>query len=88
LVRISAEIAVPFGHTPLPTRLVGLQVRVRNFDAGMPIPVLREMKALQHLHHTNVLPLYDVLPHDGMVVLVTEYMDTDLGEVCIGRDWL
>lgn len=48
---------------------------------GIPPNVFREMQALKLLSHPNVVHLHECFPHGASVVLVMEYMTTDLYEV-------
>ena len=39
--------------------LMQKKMRIENKDEGIPITALREMCILKHLHHENVVDLYD-----------------------------
>jgi hypothetical protein len=45
---------------------------------GIPKAVFREIESLRNLKHANILTLYDVFPQDTHLMLVFEYMPTDL----------
>lgn len=49
---------------------------------GLPVQVIREIKALQYLkHHENVVFLKDMFPQGLSVVLVFEYVPSNLWEI-------
>lgn len=55
------------------------QVRLGNGrNQGLPRAVFREMESLRNLKHVNIINLYDVFPQDTHLILVFEYMPTDL----------
>mmetsp|Transcript_15800 Transcript_15800/g.42486 ORF Transcript_15800/g.42486 Transcript_15800/m.42486 type:complete len:356 (-) Transcript_15800:222-1289(-) len=57
------------------------KVRLRRAEDGLSPATLREMKALQHIDHPNVVHLTDVFPHGSNVVLVLEYVPFDLSRL-------
>ena len=58
------------------------RVRLRNIDDGtLPNTALREMRALQHLDHANVIKLLAVHAQGLALVLVFELMSFDLSDV-------
>ena len=57
------------------------RVRLRNADDGVPSTALREMRALQHLHHPNGVRLLEVHAQGLALGLVFELMQFDLAEV-------
>lgn len=61
------------------------RIRLRNVSScdAFPNQALREIRALQEIgrHHPNVVRLYDVVPLGSTVVLVMEFMYTDLSQV-------
>ncbi|KAJ3117655.1 Cyclin-dependent kinase 20 [Phlyctochytrium bullatum] len=57
------------------------KVPLRKLEDGIPNTIFREIKALQIIHHQNVVKLRDVFPHGASFVLVFEYMLSDLAEV-------
>jgi len=48
---------------------------------GIPLQVIREIKALQFVEHENVVQLFDVFPHGISFVLVFEFMPSNLWEI-------
>lgn len=54
------------------------KVPLKSVDNGIPCTTIREIKALQQTSHENIVKLLDVFPHGSGVVLVFEYMPTDL----------
>ncbi|EGF82933.1 hypothetical protein BATDEDRAFT_85661 [Batrachochytrium dendrobatidis JAM81] len=57
------------------------KVPLRKLEHGIPNSILREIKALQEIDHQNVVKLREVFPSGTGVVLVFEYMLSDLAEV-------
>lgn len=58
------------------------RVRLRNIDDGnLPNTALREMRALQHLDHPNVIKLLEVHAQGLALMLVFELMSFDLSDV-------
>ena len=61
------------------TRRVAMKkLRIENKDEGIPITALREMCILKHLHHENVVELYEIIQDVDKIVLIFEYADMDL----------
>ncbi|KAK6100237.1 Cyclin-dependent kinase 20 [Batrachochytrium dendrobatidis] len=56
------------------------KVPLRKLEHGIPNSILREIKALQEIDHQNVVKLREVFPSGTGVVLVFEYMLSDLAE--------
>ena len=54
------------------------KLRIENKDEGIPITALREMCILKHLHHENVVELYEIIQDVDKIVLIFEYADMDL----------
>ncbi len=54
------------------------KMRIENKDEGIPITALREMCILKHLHHENVVELYEIIQDVDKIVLIFEYADMDL----------
>ncbi|XP_067683166.1 cyclin-dependent kinase 20-like [Haliotis asinina] len=58
------------------------KVPLRNLDDGIPNTALREIKALQEIEdNPYTVKLREVFPHGTVIVLVFEYMLSDLSEV-------
>ncbi|GFT89496.1 cyclin-dependent kinase 20 [Nephila pilipes] len=54
------------------------KIPLKNLDEGIPCVTLREIKALQQMSNENIVKFYDVFSYGAGVVLVFEYMPTDL----------
>jgi serine/threonine protein kinase len=59
-------------------RFVSIKVLVQTDDEQMVQRFRREAKAIAHLQHPNILPVYDHGEHDGILYLVTQYVDCGL----------
>jgi len=59
-------------------RVAMKKMRIENKDEGIPITALREMCILKHLHHENVVILYEIIQDVDKIVLIFEYADMDL----------
>lgn len=59
-------------------RVAMKKLRIENKDEGIPITALREMCILKHLHHENVVELYEIVQDVDKIVLIFEYADMDL----------
>ena len=59
-------------------RVAMKKLRIENKDEGIPITALREMCILKHLHHENVVELYEIIQDVDKIVLIFEYADMDL----------
>jgi len=53
-------------------------VSLESGDEGFPVPLLREIKILTRLRHSNVIGLKEVAFKDNEVALVFDYMENDL----------
>ncbi|XP_041969913.1 cyclin-dependent kinase 20 [Aricia agestis] len=67
----------------LPTgREVALKkILIKNLEDGIPVNVMREIKALQLLRCKYVIKLYDMFPRGMSLVLVLEYMCSGLWDM-------
>lgn len=55
------------------------KILIRRIDDGIPVAVLREIKALKQINtHPHVVKLLDVVPYGTGFALVFEYMSSDL----------
>ncbi|CAL1296040.1 unnamed protein product [Larinioides sclopetarius] len=54
------------------------KIPLKNLDEGIPCVTLREIKALQQMNNENIVKFNDVFSYGAGVVLVFEYMPTDL----------
>ncbi|KAM3956557.1 cyclin-dependent kinase 20-like [Aphomia sociella] len=72
-----------FKATHLPTgRDVALKkILIKNIEDGIPVNVMREIKALQLLRCKYIIKLYDMFPRGMSLVLVLEYMCSGLWEM-------
>ena len=59
-------------------RVAMKRLRIDNKDEGIPITALREMCILKHLHHENVVELYEIIQDVDKIILIFEYADMDL----------
>lgn len=57
------------------------KVRLKRAEDGLAVATLREMKALERLRHANVVRLHEAFPHGSNVVLVLEYVASDLARL-------
>ncbi|SAL98752.1 hypothetical protein [Absidia glauca] len=54
------------------------RIRLDNEEEGVPCTAIREISLLKELKHQNILRLYDVLHKERKLILVFEYLDSDL----------
>jgi len=57
------------------------KIRIPNVEHGIPISLVREVKALQQIRNPHVIPLHEHFPHGGSVILVMECMTVDLRQI-------
>lgn len=57
------------------------KIRLKRVEDGISLATLRELKALQHLEHENIVRLFDTFPQGSNVVLVLEYVQSDLARL-------
>ena len=57
------------------------KIRLRRIEDGLPINAFRELRALQELCHPHVVQLIEVVADGAHVVLVMEYMASDLAHI-------
>eukprot|EP00936_MAST-01D_sp_MAST-1D-sp1_P000041 g41.t1 len=62
------------------------KIRLRRIEDGLPINTFRELRALQELCHPNVVQLLEVVADGAHVVLVMEYMTSDLAHIIAAAD--
>mmetsp|Transcript_9436 Transcript_9436/g.23242 ORF Transcript_9436/g.23242 Transcript_9436/m.23242 type:complete len:348 (-) Transcript_9436:215-1258(-) len=66
-------------------RVVALKrVRIPNAEQGIPISLIREIKALEQIRSPHVITLYDSFAQGASVALVLEYMHIDLRQIIGG----
>eukprot|EP01060_Flectonema_neradi_P032513 TRINITY_DN5183_c0_g1_i1.p1 TRINITY_DN5183_c0_g1~~TRINITY_DN5183_c0_g1_i1.p1 ORF type:complete len:321 (+),score=21.27 TRINITY_DN5183_c0_g1_i1:59-1021(+) len=65
------------------------KIKISDGDAGMPSNTVREIGLLRELDHVNVVKLLDVayrkIRHQERLLLVFEYIDTDLDSAIVAR---
>ena len=65
------------------------RIKISDSDAGMPSNTVREIGLLRELDHQNVVKLLDVaykkVRHQERLLLVFEYIDTDLHSAIVAR---
>ncbi|KAI9305458.1 protein serine/threonine kinase [Cunninghamella echinulata] len=54
------------------------RIRLDNEEEGVPCTAIREISLLKELKHQNIVRLYDVLHKERKLILVFEYLDSDL----------
>lgn len=59
-------------------RVAMKKMRLDNKEEGIPITALREMCILKHLHHENIVELYEIIQDLDKIILIFEYADMDL----------
>lgn len=59
-------------------RVAMKKLHIENKDEGIPITALREMCILKHLHHENIVELYEIIQDVDKIVLIFECADMDL----------
>ena len=59
-------------------RVAMKKLHIENKDEGIPITALREMCILKHLHHENIVELYEIIQDVDKIVLIFEIADMDL----------
>ncbi|XP_011550490.3 cyclin-dependent kinase 20 [Plutella xylostella] len=69
-------------HLPSGRDVALKKILIKNFEDGIPINVMREIKALQLLRCKYIIKLHDMFPRGTSLVLVLEYMSCGL------REWL
>ncbi|XP_028036672.1 cyclin-dependent kinase 20-like [Bombyx mandarina] len=57
------------------------KILIKNLEDGIPVHVMREIKALQLLRCKYIIKLYDMFPRGMSLVLVLEYMYSGLWEM-------
>ncbi|CAH2233721.1 cyclin-dependent kinase 20 [Pararge aegeria] len=68
-------------HLPTGREVALKKILIKNIEDGIPINVMREIKALQLLRCKYVIKLYDMFPRGMSLVLVLEYMCSGLWEM-------
>ncbi|XP_023940409.1 cyclin-dependent kinase 20 [Bicyclus anynana] len=68
-------------HLPTGREVALKKILIKNLEDGIPVNVMREIKALQLLRCKYVIKLYDMFPRGMSLVLVLEYMCSGLWEM-------
>ncbi|CAH2045421.1 unnamed protein product, partial [Iphiclides podalirius] len=68
-------------HLPTGREVALKKILIKNLEDGIPINVMREIKALQLLRCKYIIKLYDMFPRGMSLVLVLEYMCSGLWEM-------
>jgi serine/threonine protein kinase len=67
--------AVYRGYQVSLDRFVSIKVLLQTDDEELVARFRREVRAIAHLQHPNILPVFDHGEHDGILYLVTQYID-------------
>lgn len=63
-------------------KLVALKkIRLDAEDEGIPSTAIREISLLKELSHENIVSLLDVIHSESKLILVFEYLDSDLKKI-------
>jgi len=54
------------------------KIRLESEDEGIPSTAIREIALLKELQHPNVVRIHDVIHTNKKLILVFEYVDSDL----------
>ncbi|CAK1553900.1 unnamed protein product [Leptosia nina] len=68
-------------HLPTGREVALKKILIKNLEDGIPVNVMREIKALQLLRCKYVIKLYDMFPSGMSLVLVLEYMCSGLWDM-------
>ncbi|KAJ0173641.1 hypothetical protein K1T71_010790 [Dendrolimus kikuchii] len=68
-------------HNPTERDVALKKILIKNLEDGIPVNVMREIKALQLLRCKYIIKLYDMFPRGMSLVLVLEYMSSGLWEM-------
>ncbi|KAL0819676.1 hypothetical protein ABMA28_007742 [Loxostege sticticalis] len=68
-------------HLPTGREVALKKILIKNLEDGIPVNVMREIKALQLLRCKYIIKLYDMFPRGMSLVLVLEYMCSGLWEM-------
>lgn len=60
-------------------------INKQNYRSGANLGAIKELQAMQEVHHENVLCLYDAFPYGDRVHLCLEYCATDLSQLIRDR---
>jgi len=59
------------------------KIRLDSEDEGIPSTAIREIALLKELQHPNIVRLQDVIHSNKKLILVFEYVDLDLKNICL-----
>ncbi|XP_061721361.1 cyclin-dependent kinase 20-like isoform X2 [Cydia pomonella] len=68
-------------HLPTGREVALKKILIKNLEDGIPVNVMREIKALQLLRCKYVIKLYEMFPRGMSLVLVLEYMRSGLWDM-------
>ncbi|XP_075982599.1 cyclin-dependent kinase 20 [Anticarsia gemmatalis] len=68
-------------HIPTGREVALKKILIKNLEDGIPVNVMREIKALQLLRCKYIIKLHDMFPRGMSLVLVLEYMSSGLWDM-------
>src|SRR5919108_3680699 len=82
-VRRGGMSTVYKAYQPSLDRYVAIKVLLSNRDPQFAARFKREARAIAHLQHPNILPIYDYGEQNGLLYFVLQYVEngTTLGEL-------
>jgi serine/threonine protein kinase len=75
VIKRGSMSAVYKGYQPSLDRFVAVKVLLQTDDEQFVARFRQEARAIGHLQHPNILPVFDHGEHDGILYLVTQYID-------------
>jgi len=68
-------------YQPALDRFVAVKVLLHNSDPQFAARFRREARAIAHLQHPNILPIYDYNEQDGLLYLVLQYIENGAARI-------